>query len=191
MTEEENESIKKLISTKDITNIKLAYLLGKDSNVINEYKKAIYFYKDFLNLFKSGINRHNIKEFKTVEELIFFIVNLKMLRLNKSTNTTYLGLIGMRKAPRIYTRRLKRLPYLHLFLNLRCIHACYHEIKKIDVSNNPLLVDITLQNNKLTEINVSKNLELEHLNIKNNNITSLDITNNKKLKSYYTDLFCT
>jgi hypothetical protein len=182
MTEEENESIKKLISTKDITNIKLAYLLGKDSNIINEYKKAIYFYKPFFHLFK--INGHNIKQFITVEELIFFIVNLKMLRLNKSTI--------IRETPWIlYPVRLKRLPYLNLFLNLRIIHACDHEIKKIDVSNNPLLVDITLQNNKLTEINISKNLKLEHLNIKNNNITSLDITNNKKLRSYYTDLFYT
>ena len=181
MTEEENESIKKLISTKDITNIKLAYLLGKDSNIINEYKKAIYFYEPFFHLFE--INKHNIKEFTTVEEIIFFIVNLKMLRLNKSTI--------IREAPWMYTGRLKRLPYLHLFLNLRIIHACDHEIKKVDVSNNPLLVDITLANNKLTEINVSKNLKLEYLNIKNNNITSLDITNNKKLRSYYTDLICT
>lgn len=181
MTEEENESIKKLISTKDITNIKLAYLLGKDSNIINEYKKAIYFYKPFFHLFE--INGHNIKEFTTVEELIFFIVNLKMIRLNKSTI--------IREAPWVYIGRLKRLPYLHLFLNLRIIHACDHEIKKIDVSNNPLLVDITLQNNKLTEINISKNLKLEYLNIKNNNITSLDITNNKKLRIHFTDLICT
>jgi len=181
MTEEENESIKKLISTKDITNIKLAYLLGKDSNVINEYKKAIYFYKPFFHLFESRINRHNINEFTTIEELIFFVVNLKMLRLNKSTI--------IRKAPRMHTGRLKRLPYLHLFLNLRVIHACDHEIKKVDVSNNPLLVDITLENNKLTEINITKNLELEHLNIRNNNITSLDVTNNKKLRNYYGNLF--
>lgn len=180
MTEEENESIKKLISTKDITNIKLAYLLGKDSNIINEYKKAIYFYEPFFHLFK--ISRHNIKEFTTIEEIIFLFVNLKMLRLNRKT---------IMSSSTFYTGRLKRLPYLHLFLNLRIIHACDHKIKKVDVSNNPLLVDITLANNKLTEINVSKNLELEHLNIKNNNITSLDITNNKKLRSYYTDLFCT
>jgi hypothetical protein len=185
MTEEENESIKKLISTKDITNIKLAYLLGKDSNIINEYKKAIYFYKPFLHLFdnRRRRNRYNIKKFTTVEEIIFFIVNLKMLRLNKSTI--------IREAPWMYTGRLKRLPYLHLFLNLRIIHACDHEIKKIDVSNNPLLIDISLGNNRLTEINISKNLKLEHLNIKNNNITSLDTNNNKKLRSIYADLLCT
>lgn len=178
MTEEENEKIKRLIATKDITNIKLAYILGKDSDIINEYRKAIYFYKDFLHLF--GLHGHGGKVFKITEEIIFLFVNLKMLRLNRITI--------MSENP-FYTGRLKRLPYLHLFLNLRIIHACDHKIKKVDVSNNPLLVDITLANNKLTEINITKNLELEHLNIRNNNITSLDVTNNKKLRNNYWNLF--
>ena len=79
MTEEENEKIKRLIATKDITNIKLAYILGKDSDIINEYRKAIYFYKDFLHLF--GLHGHGGKVFKITEEIIFLNLSSVSIRV--------------------------------------------------------------------------------------------------------------
>jgi hypothetical protein len=177
--EEIDEKLKKLIATKDITNIKLAYIIGSNSKIINEYKKAIYFYKDFIHVF--DLHGHKGEVYKTNEELIFLFVNLKKLDLNRITI-----LHNNKKYKNSYfTSQLKRLPYLHLFLNLRVIHASDHKIKKVDVSNNLLLVDINLANNKLIEINVSKNLNLRQIDIQNNNITYLDLTNNKKIKTYY------
>jgi len=173
-----DEKLKRLIATKDITNIKLACIIGSNSKIINEYKKAIYFYKDFIHSF--NLHGHKGETYRTIEELIFLFVNLKKLDLNRITI-----MCNIQKGASYFTSQLKRLPYLHLFLNLRIIHASDHKIKKVDVSNNPLLIDITLADNKLTEINVSKNLNLRHIDIQNNNITYLDLTNNKKIKTYY------
>jgi hypothetical protein len=55
-------------------------------------------------------------------------------------------------------------------------------IKKIDVSKNEDLVELTFPNQKLTNLNLKNNKKLITLNVSNNQLTGLNLNQNSQLE---------
>ena len=53
----------------------------------------------------------------------------------------------------------------------------------IDISQNPLLIDLDARNNNMTVIDVTQNTLLEKIDVSNNNLTALDVTQNTLLEN--------
>lgn len=74
---------------------------------------------------------------------------------------------------------------LDICYNLECL-SLYDYIESIDLTNNPKLKSILIQNNSLNTLNIKYNFNLEYLDVANCKISKLDVSNNNRLK----ELFC-
>ncbi|MGB4654680.1 MAG: hypothetical protein WBH98_04530 [Bacteroidales bacterium] len=69
-----------------------------------------------------------------------------------------------------------------LYGNVTHFTCVENEITDLDVSENPLLIDLNCNNNDLTSLDVSKNTALEALGCRSNKIASLDLSENQALE---------
>lgn len=74
---------------------------------------------------------------------------------------------------------------IEAFFNLKFLYAYNNEITGIDVSNNPLLVHLSLNNNSLAELSVTGNSLLEEIHINNNQLIDLNLGNNHNLMTLH------
>lgn len=65
--------------------------------------------------------------------------------------------------------------------NLAILHASRCQLNFLDFSNNLVLMDVVLNDNKLTSLDVSHNLELGALFVANNLLTALNVNQNPNL----------
>ncbi|TRO65740.1 hypothetical protein [Christiangramia sabulilitoris] len=70
---------------------------------------------------------------------------------------------------------------IEAFANLKFLYAYNNELTGIDVSNNPLLVHLSLNNNSLTQLYVTDNLFLKEIHVNNNRLIELNLGNHPEL----------
>ncbi len=82
----------------------------------------------------------------------------------------------------LYNLGISSLEGIQCFPYLTTLHAQVNNLTEVDLSNNPLLEDVCLNDNQLTSINVKYNLELVELEIMDMDIPSIDLSRNSKLE---------
>ncbi len=82
----------------------------------------------------------------------------------------------------LYNLGISSLEGIQCFPYLEVLHAQANNLTEVDLSNNPELKDVCLNDNQLTSINVKYNLNLVELEILNMDIPSIDLSRNSKLE---------
>ena len=108
--------------------------------------------------------------------------------------------IGYQMDNRILTSYIKNIKVLHInnrgikdltgiegFTSLEKLYITGNEISELDLSNNPNLIYLNVQNNNLSSLNISENTLLTYLYCNGNQLTSLDLSNNSELIDLYVD----
>jgi len=108
--------------------------------------------------------------------------------------------IGYQMDNRILTSYIKNIKVLHInnrgikdltgiegFTSLEMLYITGNEISELDLSNNPNLIYLNVQNNNLSSLNISENTLLTYLYCNGNQLTSLDLSNNSELIDLYVD----
>ncbi len=78
---------------------------------------------------------------------------------------------------------IKSIKGVEKLTELEYLYVCGNELTSVDLGSNTKLVELILEDNKITSIDVSKLTNLEVLVLTWNKIESIDVRNNTKLKS--------
>lgn len=73
---------------------------------------------------------------------------------------------------------------LEAFVNISEFHAMNNALTSIDLSQNTVIVRLSLKNNNLTSLDLSSNTALQTILIQQNNISSIDLTNHSNLGNF-------
>lgn len=130
-----------------------------------------------LNLFRNLLTELDITKNEDLEVLLASENSLSSIDLSKNTNLQRLNLNYNEFKSTIDLSTNEKLQFLDILGN-----AQGNQITSIDLTNNPLLEEVQIQENLLTSIDVSSNLNLKRLSVPNNNISTIDVSNNALLE---------
>lgn len=74
---------------------------------------------------------------------------------------------------------------LEEFINIDGINFSWHDIQTINLTNNPLIIIIMMDNNLITNLNLENNIWVRDLSLTANNLTEIDLSNNPELESIH------
>ncbi|MEA5260493.1 hypothetical protein VB264_22035 [Arcicella aquatica] len=79
-------------------------------------------------------------------------------------------------------KNIKDFTGIEAFANMVLLECSNNPIEKLNVQNNPKLIELNCHSSRLTKLDVSKNIALETLDVSNNNlIAGIDVSKNVKL----------
>ena len=83
----------------------------------------------------------------------------------------------------ISSKNITDLSGIQDFIALTALDASINSISSIDLTQNTLLEELSINKNQLTTINLSENTNLTSLNLEENQLTSLDVSSNLNLEN--------
>ena len=85
----------------------------------------------------------------------------------------------------IWNREISDLTGIEDFTSLGVLDVGENQLTSLDLSNNPLLVELWCNSNQLTSLDLSNNTNLIELFCSDNQLTSIDVSNNTSLDILY------
>ncbi|CAM1360559.1 exported hypothetical protein [Tenacibaculum sediminilitoris] len=93
--------------------------------------------------------------------------------------------ISSLKSLNVASKNITNLTGIEDFTSLEDLTIFFNQITSLDLSNNRALINLSANNNELSNLNLSENAALKYLSVSANQLTSLDISKSIVLESFY------
>ncbi|MUP46596.1 hypothetical protein E0K83_12700 [Gramella sp. BOM4] len=137
----------------------------------------------FINSFTTGFSQNTITiPDQNFEQALIDLGIDSDLTINNSVQSSDVEFI---ETLDVSGRGITSLTGIEGFFNLKFLYAYNNELTGIDVSNNPRLVHLSLNDNSLGNLNVTGNSLLEELHVNNNQLIELSLGDKTELRTLH------